>query len=309
MKASVLFRQYLWMVETIYRSNGITFQEFNERWVNTEISGGIPMIRQTFDRHRRAIQDMFGINIECRTKGGYRYYIEDKDLLKNNHFKSWMLDTLSISNILMDCGVLKDRLLLEHIPAGKEYFQTIVKAMKMNHKIRITYRKFGQAEPYTLAVEPYAIKGFKQRWYLLAQNYKRKTPTVYALDRMEAVEELSEYFKFPAGFSAKMFFHDNYGVLSDSNQQAQRVVVRAYYPYADYLRTLPLHHSQRELTGTPEYADFAFYLCPTFDFKQELLAQGREVEVLEPASMREDMMRMLVDAMGRYGLKVVEGDD
>ena len=53
-----------------------------------------------------------------------------------------------------------------------------------------------------------------------------------------------------------------------------------------------------------KYADFAFYLCPTFDFKQELLAQGREVEVLEPASMREDMMRMLVDAMGRYGLKV-----
>ena len=49
-----------------------------------------------------------------------------------------------------------------------------------------------------------------------------------------------------------------------------------------------------------KYADFAFYLCSTFDFKQELL---------EPASMREDMMRMLVDAMGRYGLKVVVGDE
>ena len=82
MKAPLIFRQYLWMVETIYLSNGITLQEFNERWVKTEISGGVPMIRQTFNRHRKAIQDMLGINIECQTKGGYYYYIEDKGLLR-----------------------------------------------------------------------------------------------------------------------------------------------------------------------------------------------------------------------------------
>ena len=305
MKAPIIFRQYLWMVETIYLSDGITLQEFNERWVRTEMSGGIPMIRQTFNRHRKAIQDMLGINIECRTKGGYCYYIEDKDSLKSNSFKSWMLDSLSISNILMDSGGLKERLLMEHIPAGKEYFQTIVRAMKVNHKIRITYRKFGQAEPYTIVVEPYAIKTFKQRWYLLAKNYKRETPSVYALDRMEAVEELTEHFKYPADFSTKMFFYDCYGIVSDPKQQAQLIVIRAYYPYAPYLRTLPLHHSQKELADTPEYADFEFHLCPTFDFKQELLAQGKDVEVLQPASLREEMKQMLVEMMGRYGIKVI----
>lgn len=302
MKAPIIFRQYLWMVETIYLSDGITLQEFNERWIRTDMSGGIPMIRQTFNRHRKTIQDMLGINIECRPKGGYCYYIEDKDSLKNKSFKSWMLDSLSISNILMDSGSLKERLLMEHIPAGKEYFQTIVRAMKVNHKIRITYRKFGQTESYTLVVEPYAIKTFKQRWYLLAQNNKRSTPTVYALDRMEAVEELTEHFNFPTDFSTKMFFYDNYGVIFDPKLHAQRIVVRAFYPYANYLRTLPLHHSQKELIDTPEYADFEFHLCPTFDFKQELLAQGKDVEVLQPASLREDMKQMLVEMMGRYGI-------
>ena len=158
MKAPIIFRQYLWMVETIYLSNGITLQEFNERWVKTEMSGGIPMIRQTFNRHRRAIQDMHGINIECRTKGGYCYYIENKDSVKSKSFKNWMLDSLSISNILMDSGALKERLLMEHIPAGKEYVQAIINAMKVNHKIKITYHKFGSAEPYSIVVEPYAIK-------------------------------------------------------------------------------------------------------------------------------------------------------
>ena len=300
MKAPLIFRQYLWMVETIYLSNGITLQEFNERWVKTEISGGVPMIRQTFNRHRKAIQDMLGINIECQTKGGYYYYIEDKELLKNNSFKSWMLDSLSISNILMDSGALKERLLMEHIPAGKEFFQTIARAMKVNHKIRITYHKFSQATPYNIVVEPYAIKVFKQRWYLLAKNYKRNTPTVYALDRMETVEELSEQFNFPTDFSAKTFFHDCYGVLHDSSNKAQQIVIRAYYPYANYLRTLPLHHSQTELADTPEYADFEFYLNPTFDFKQELLSQAHEVEVLKPASLRQEMIELLEKMMKRY---------
>lgn len=300
MKSPAIFRQYLWMLETIYLSDGITLQEFNERWIKTEMSGGLPMIRQTFNRHRKAIQDMLGISIECRTKVGYRYYIEDKESLKDNSFKSWMLDSLSINNILMDSGSLKERLLMEHIPAGKDYFQTIINAMKVNSKIKITYRKFGSAEPYSIVVEPYAIKVFKQRWYLLAKNCKRDTPTVYALDRMEAVEELSTRFDFPTDFSAKAFFQDCYGVLRDPKCEAQPIIIRAYYPYADYLRTLPLHSSQRELESTPEYADFELYLRPTFDFKQELLAQAHEVEVLKPASLREDMKQMLWEAMERY---------
>ena len=288
------------MLETIYYSNGISLREFNNRWVQTEMSGGEPMIRQTFNRHCKNIQDMLGISIECRAKGGYHYYIEDAESLKNNSFKSWMLESLSINNILMDSASLKERLLMEHIPAGMEYFQTIVRAMKVNRKIQITYRKFGAPEPYTITVAPYAIKVFKQRWYLLAMDYKRETPSVYALDRMVAVEELDTHFDFPADFSAKAFFQDYYGVYINPKCEVQSIVIRAYYPYAHYLRTLPLHHSQKELTDTPEYADFELRLRPTFDFKQELLAQAHEVEVLEPASLREDMKQMVMETMKRY---------
>ena len=81
------------------------------------------MIRQTFNRHRKAIQDMLGIGIECRTKGGDRYYIEDKESLKNNHLHNWMLESITIGNLIMESSSLKDRILLENIPAGKEYLQ------------------------------------------------------------------------------------------------------------------------------------------------------------------------------------------
>jgi predicted DNA-binding transcriptional regulator YafY len=164
----------------------------------------------------------------------------------------------------------------------------------------MTYRKFGQAEPYTIVVEPYAIKVFKQRWYLLAKTDQQPQPKVYALDRMEQLEETAEEFEFPKDFDTEAFFAECYGVMCATQCKAEKIVIRAYPPYTNYLRTLPLHHSQKELRSTPEYADFEFYLRPTFDFRQELFSQGDEVEVLEPATFREEMMETTRRILKRY---------
>ena len=300
MKASEIFKQYIWLTDTIYRSGGISLQELNERWVRTEMSGGVPMTRMTFNRHKMAIEEIFGLCIECQRKGGYYYYIENEEVLKNNNLQDWLLDSLSISNMLMESGSLKDRIMLENIPAGKEYLQPIINAMKQDYKLMMTYRKFGQTTGYTITVEPYAIKVFKQRWYLLAKDNKRETPTIYALDRILALEETEESFVYPSDFDTELFFKDYYGVLCSTKDKAQKIVIRTYPPFTNYLRTLPLHHSQKEVKTTPDYADFEFYLRPTFDFRQELLSQCNEVEVLKPAEFRKEMKEMIEKMLKRY---------
>ena len=301
MKASKIFRQYVWITDTIYHSGGITLQELNERWVKTELSEGVPMTRLSFNRHRLAIEETFGINIECRRKG-YQYYIENEEILKSNSLKHWMIDSLSVSNALMESSSLKDRILLENIPSGREYLQPIIHAMKQGKKLRIEYLKFGKQEVRQIIVEPYAVKVFKQRWYLLANDNKWEMPAVYALDRIVSLEETDEKFEYPMDFDAEAFFKDCYGVLCGTDDKAQKTVIRAYPPYVNYLRTLPLHASQKELNSTPEYADFELYLRPTFDFRQELLCQGDEVEVLEPKAFREEMRDMAQRILNRYSL-------
>ena len=302
MKIADIFKQYIWITDTLYRTGGLTFQELNERWMKTEMSGGLPIPRTTFIRHKEDIENMFGICIECQRKGGYFYYIENNDFMRNNHLQEWMLDSLSISSMLMESSSLQDRIVLENIPMGKEYLQPIINAMKQDHKLLMTYHKFGQQESYTITIEPYAIKVFKQRWYLVAMNPKRETPSIYALDRIEHLEETEETFQFPTDFDTEAFFRDCYGVLSGTGDKAQHIVIRAFAPYMNYLRRLPLHHSQKEVQSTPEYADFEFYLRPTFDFRQELLAQGHDVEVLHPAPFREEMKAMLEKMLSRYQL-------
>ena len=299
MKAPNLFKLYMWLIDIIYRSKGISLQELNERWEKTDISERVPMTRSTFNRYKDAIEEMFGICIECQRKGGYLYYIEE-NALKNNKLKDWMLDSLSISNMLMESSSLKDRIMLEHIPAGKEYLQPIISAMKQNHKLSITYRKFSQANSYTITVEPYAIKVFKQRWYLLANDDKHHRPTIYALDRMVSLTETEETFAYPSDFDTELFFRDCFGVICGTEEKPQHIVIRAYQPCANYLRTLPIHHSQKELKSTPDYTELEFYLRPTFDFRQELLSQGHEVEVLKPDNFRQEMKDMMEKMLKRY---------
>ena len=197
---------------------------------------------------------------------------------------------------------MKDRILLENIPSGREYLQPIIHAMKHGKKILMEYQRFGKQEVRRIVAEPYAIKVFKQRWYVLANDDKWEMPAVYALDRIVFLEDTNEDFEFPTDFDAETFFKDCYGVLCGTNDKAQKIILRAYPPYINYLRTLPLHASQKELDSTPEYTDFEYFLRPTFDFRQELLSQGDEIEVLEPQAFREEMKKIAQRIVSRYAI-------
>lgn len=300
MKAAEIFKQYIWLTDTILRAGRITLNEINERWVQTDMSGGLPMSRTTFNRHRVAIEDMFDLCIGCYESGRNScYYIENKEVLENDNLQHWMLDSLTVGNLLMESTSLRDRIVLEQIPAGKQFLSPIIDSMKQSRKLVLTYCKFGQ-EPYTISVDPYGIKVFKHRWYMVAKNEKRSTPSIYALDRVVSVEETDERFELPEDFDTECFFKDYYGVLCNTGDKAERIVIRAYPPFTYYLRTLPLHHSQKELANTPEYADFELFLHPTFDFLQELFSQMNEVEVLEPESLRAVVKGRLERMMARY---------
>lgn len=100
MKIPSLFKEYIWLVNTIRRARRISLAEINDKWVETDMSGGVEMARTTFNRHKDAIQDIFGIYIECDRKNGYRYYIGNPEVLEDDTVQNWMLSTLSLSNVV-----------------------------------------------------------------------------------------------------------------------------------------------------------------------------------------------------------------
>ena len=142
MKPAKIFQQYVWIVNTLLQYKRLKLEELSELWERNDVIGGSPLTRASFYRHRDAILNMFGIIIDC-DKTTYEYFIANPKVLDNNSIERWMLSTLTVNTALYDSASLKDRILLENVPKGEEFLQTIIQAMRSGRRLRMGYQKFG----------------------------------------------------------------------------------------------------------------------------------------------------------------------
>ncbi len=283
--------KYIWVVNALHKAGerGLSLKELNEKWVRDDISYGEPIPRQTFDRWKWAIQDTMGVVIECNLKGGYRYYILNPEVLREGKLSRWLLDTYSTLNSLSQYTALKERILVDEIPSGRDFLTDILDAMREGKVMEMTYRNFTGGNCRTFPVAPYCVKMSQRRWYVLALSVNEDRLRVYGLDRIEHIRATDKTFRMPKDFDAKNYFSSCFGVVRDEDVKEERIVLRASRYHQHYMRSLPLHKSQREIDSTDNYADFELRLRPTFDFCMELLRYGGMVEVLEPQSLRHQM--------------------
>lgn len=301
MRADILFREYIWLVETIKRAGKISLEEINRKWVdNRYLSDGDPISRSTFVRHKEAIENIFGITIGCDPAANYGYFIENVDTLEDDSLQSWMLSTLSVNNTLAESKSVADRILLEHIPSDGEFLHQIIQAMKSNLRIDIVYRKFGSDHDSTMKVDPFFVKLFNRRWYVIGRHSEKGFLFPLALDRIKELEVTQEDFIFPEDFSPSVFMKEQYGVLIADDMEPKRVVIRAFGKEADYMRSLPLHSSQREIDRQDGWSDFELRLRVTYDLTTPLLARGANIRVLEPDFLAEELMYAHDDAVRLY---------
>lgn len=307
MKVTEMFKEYIWLVNTIYTAREITFDEIQRKWLNTELSGGIELAKSTFHRHKDAIQDMFGLYIGCDKKNGFKYFISNAHVLNEDTVQNWILSTLSVSNIVSESIAVQDRILLEKIPCA-DYLQTIIDAIKKKVRIEVTYRKYNTDASSNANFEPYCIKLFKQRWYVLGHFHHDATPqkeerdyfAIYSFDRITDVKLTDIKFEIKADFDANTYFSDSYGVFVDDYTSPIRIVLRVYGNQRFYIRDLPLHSSQEEIAKGDDYSDFAYYVRPTPDFRGCVMSFGKSIKVLEPKTFADDVKKELLKAVELY---------
>lgn len=302
-----LISKYVWVIDTIYRAKKISFKELNERWLNADISRGVEIPKRTFDNWRYVIWDMFGIDIVNEGRGEYRYYISNEEDISRNGLRSWLYNTFCVSNALANSQSVKDRILLEYVPSGQEYLQTIVEAMKENRVLNMTYHSYWKDEENNFDVQPYCVKLFRQRWYMVARStytyYYEKGPRIYSLDRILSLHAKEETFELPEDWSANDFFGGCFGIIADQSIQIQQVKLKVSAGQANYIRGLPLHGSQEEVERNEEYSVFTYHLRPAFDFQQEILWNGEDVEVLEPQWLRKEIAGKVERTWNKYAEK------
>ncbi len=291
--AAILFRRYIWLVDLIYRRGRISFEEINRCWQRSpDNDSGEELPLKTFHNHRNAIQDMFQIDIACDRRAGYLYYIENAEDMEQGGVRQWLVNTFAVNNLINESHRLKRRILFEEIPSGQRFLTQIIEAMRDELMLEITHQGFWANEPHTFEVEPLCVKVFRLRWYLVARSTYDGKIRVYALDRIHEMLTTDNRFEMPADFDPQGYFHDAFGVIVDEDLKIETVRLKVDVNQSKFMRSLPLHHSQREVETTDKYSIFELRLRPTVDFIQELLSQcypNESVEVLEPEWLAEEM--------------------
>lgn len=299
MRHRQLFKTYVWLVETIYRFGPITFDEICDRWEYSSVSEGNPMARTSFNRHRDEIEEIFGIRIICNRSNGCRYCIADIGDLDRHSVLSWMANTLSLNNIIAENRAVHDRILLEPVPSEGEALRGAIEAMKTSHMIGIEYHKYQSEEISHYEVEPYCVKLYNRRWYVLVRFQAENAFRILSFDRICQLEILSTTFAMPRDFSASAFFRDFYGIYYDPAIPMERVTIRAYGKERYYVRDLPIHPTQTVVGSGDDYTDYEIRLRPTSDFKAYLLSQGEWLQVLTPQALADDIKARHLAAVHR----------
>ena len=291
----------VWIVETIYRAHKISFEELNHRWMNNvDLSGGEEMSKRTFHKWKWNIFDTFGLSIECEKVAPYRYYIANVDDMKSDSIQKWLLSTLSVSNSLLENKSIKDRIILENVPSGREYLEPVMDAIKKNRFIHINYFNYWTGDTRDHYVMPLCVKLFRQRWYMVGRNRPAGKNIVFCLDRIQNFRLSSHTFEYPEEFDPQEFFDGCIGVISGDGCDIEKVRIKVNSGQANYLRDLPLHESQQETAQTDGYSIFELQVRPTIDFQQELLWNGENLEVLEPLWLRKEIAGKIKRMWNQY---------
>ena len=293
------FRRYIWMLDTIQRHGRLTLAQLKKLWMNSSVNDeGKTLAPRTFANYKENIEQIFGIEIAC-DRATNEYYIVNESDLGDNSIRDWMLNSLSLRNLLNESAGLHERIVIEDVPSSHRYLTLILDAMRDNRKLVLTYKGYSMDDYQDMAVHPYSIRLYKRRWYLIGYSEYSKGMRIYMLDRAADAKVLGESFDMPEEFDAEAFFEEFHGV-HPSRSEKVCVKVKFLASKRDLVRTIPLHSTQKETETTSSYSVFEYYLRPNFDFKQEILSYMDSAEVLEPVTLRRELASVLLDMYKLY---------
>ena len=294
-----LLQKYIWLVQTFIRAGekGLSLEEISYKWEDRFDS---PYSRRTFNNHREAVEDVFGIRIDCN-RSTNKYYIEySEDISDEDAERAWLINTFTVNNMLsLGKERLSGRVSVEDIPSGHKHLTSVMEAMTEGHIIRISYLKYTSSKADIYTLRPYAVKEFAKRWYIVGYCMEREALRVYGLDRVHSLDILEDSFEMEKGFDVDELFATSFGIYLPE-EAARTITFRTSATEAKYLRDLPIHSSQKEVSSDGDSVVFSIFVCPNRNLIMEFCKYGDKMEILSPESIRNEVAAQLTRAAALY---------
>ncbi len=284
--------------------------------------------KRTFHRYRENIQSQFGITVECNKSDGYRYYLK-RDPVDDDDVTEWMLSSLRLAS-LGDMLKYHNKVMLDTPPYNTEYLDDILAAIDKQYLLKFKYVSGFGAES-DIVLQPAFVRYYKQtvvRCGSEGNNVRRpkgkpipsaqedergdlmyrgkKLVRCLPFDRISFLKLICE--KHPLSAKMKKFltpenyYEDCFGIYRMEDVPVEKIRIRAFYPEYNYIEEVPLHESQQKVKESKDgmFREYTLTVRPSRDFLQELLWHGRNLIVLKPESLRQEMIGILKDMTKSY---------
>ena len=276
----------VWLIQQLqFAPSGLTLEELKKLWIERPGHRG-NLSRDMLTTHRKGIKDFLGLRIEAPDR--MHYCIMNPEVLKLDSLANDLLKSIQNFVFLQEYKDLGDLIQPEQIETGACFLQMIGQALRDKRKLSITYQKFIDEAPYHAIVHPYLLKADKGRWYIFAHkegSEHQEYVQCFAMDRTKRLEVIPETFVPNPEVDMVEYFRDCYGVWHDYESYPVRdITISCTEKVAHYLRTLPLHHSQREdayREGPDARIIFHYHISPSPDFIGDLKKWGDGIKIKE----------------------------
>ena len=253
--------------------------------------------KRTFQRDLEDIRSLF--NIEIKYDFSRKVYLIDNE--EQVDVTDRILEAFDTFNALNITDRLSKYIHFEkRKPQGTENLYGLLHAIKNSFQIHFSYQKFWDDEAHRRTVEPFALKEFKNRWYIIAKDINDERIKTFGLDRLTNLDITRKTFKYPVDYDIEKEFKYCFGIISPNDIESEEIMLSFNPDQGKYIKSLPLHESQEIMLDTEYELQIKLKLCNTFDFRMELLSYGNDVKVLKPESLIKEIKDTLQKAIEQY---------
>lgn len=253
--------------------------------------------KRTFQRDLADIRSIYGIDI--RYDFLKKVYYMDFD--QSPEFNDRLFEAFDTFNALNIRESLSEIIHLEkRTSQGTENLYGLMHAIRHKKQVSFIHHKFWDDKPTIREVHPYALKEFRNRWYLMGRDMADKQIKSFALDRLTDLDITRTRFDIPRNFDMLEHFKYCFGIISPNNNEPREIVLSFTPLQGKYIKTLPLHESQELLIDNSKEVRIKLTLFITHDLLMEILSFGDSVMVIEPPALVEEIVETYKSALRQY---------
>ncbi len=192
-------------------------------------------------------------------------------------------------------------------------FGMLFTAISQKQVIELKYHTF--TDPKNIKetnLYPYMLKEYNRRWYLIAAAENDKKMLCFGLERIDDVIPLPSHKYVPYDGNINEYFEDVIGVTVHDDNPVYKIVFWVSDRSKDYVRTKPIHESQRMASDSliaelrakyPHLQGGEFFLIEcreNYELIRELIGFGKDLLVIGPKEIKDTITERISGQLEEY---------